>query len=255
MQLVKANTTRRGDESVEERITCHHSLGMERESSYSAFPLWLELSGLPARVNAEGKHPFAWTVFHRIVEEDLRQNAARPAVVELSIQQLAEACGLDAKKARKAIGLLRKAGTVRAFLPENDDEPACFQIITPVPTPKSADEVRAMHGGEFVDAQWPPRYAVEVTPESDRDRESRSQKIERVGDLYLNTFSMRLNSLIVDELQLIADRYDLDLIEKVFQLAKKKEVRSLGWVVSEIRRETTIRERAKDLRSAQHSQI
>lgn len=228
---------------------------MDREQSYSAFPLWLELSGLPAKLNGDGKHPFAWTVFHRIVEEDVRRNAARPGIVELSVEQLAEACGLDRKKLHKAVNLSRKAGVVRAFLPENDEEPACFQIITPIPTPKSADEVRALHGGEFVDAQWPPRYAVEVAPESEQDRESRAHKIQRVGDLYLNTFSMRLNSLIVDELQLIADRYDLDLIERVFHLAKKKEVRSLGWVVSEIRRETLIRKQAEKLRIGHGSSL
>ncbi|MCC6547993.1 hypothetical protein IT570_12575 [Candidatus Sumerlaeota bacterium] len=222
---------------------------MERDLSHSSFPLWLELSGLPRKLNAEGKHPFAWTVFHRIVEEDLRQNVARPGIAELSVNQLAEACGLDTKKTRKAIGLLRKAGVMRVFLPENDEEQGCFQVITPIPTPRSSDEVRALHGSEFLEAQWPPRYAVDVAPESEGDRESRARKIERVSDLYLNTFSMRLNSLIVDELQLISDRYDLDLIEKVFQLAKRKDVRSLGWVASEIRREMAVRNKAVELRT------
>lgn len=228
---------------------------MERDHSLSSFPLWLELSGLPATLNGDGKHPFVWSVFHRIVEEDLRQNATKPAITELTVNQLTAACGVDAKKVHKAIGLMRKAGVARAFLPENDDEPACFQIITPIPTPKSPDEVRALHGDYFLDAPWPPRYAVEIAPESEGDRESRAKKIERVGDLYLNTFSMRLNSLIVDELQLIADRYDLDLIEKVFQLAKKKDVRSLAWVVSEIRRETNVRKRAEELRTQQASSL
>ncbi len=222
----------------------------ELDRSYSHFPLWLEKSGLPAFLNEKAKSPFTWIVFRKIVELDLAEHPARPGIVEISLAAIGEATGLDTAKVEKSIKAIRKAGLVRAFVPENPEEPGCYQLITPLPTPITADEVRARHPDLFLESVWPPRYAVEVKEDSAEALESRAGKIKRVVDLYLNSFSMRMNSLIIDELQIIADRYDMELIEKVFQQAKKKEVRSLGWVVTEIRREIAYKQKADELRAA-----
>lgn len=222
------------------------------DRSYSAFPLWLELSGLPAHLNHKAKAPFPWIVFRKIVELDVLEHPVRPGIVEVSVATLAMSCGIDNAKVHKSLKAMRKTGLLRAFIPENDEEPACLQVITPIPTPKTPDEVRAQHPDLFLEAHWPPRYAVAIVEEDANKGElTRAEKIKKVVDLYLNVFSMRLNSLVVDELQLISDRYDLDLIEKVFQIARKREVRSLGWVVTEIRRELAVRKKAEEIRAAE----
>lgn len=219
------------------------------DRSQACFPLWLELSGLPVRLNEESKLAFAWGVFRKIVELDLAANPARPGMVEVSLAELGGRCGVDAARAEKAIRALRKAKLLRAFLPENEEEPALLQLLLPIATPQSPDEVRATHPDLFLEAEWPPRYAV-APPPTDATPATREEKIRGVVELYLNVFSMKINSLILDELQMIADRYEMALIEKVFERAKKREAASLGWVLAEIRRERKIELKAAELAAA-----
>ncbi len=216
------------------------------DRSYSTFPLWLELSGLPAYIHEKAKSGFAWSVFHKIVELDIAANRSAPGLVEISINDLGDRCGLDEKKINTAIKGLRKAKVLRAFLPDNAEETALFQMITPIPTPKTPDEVRAHHPDLFLETPWPPRYAVAA--EEPGDSEDDKAKIKRVVDLYLDCFSMKMNSLILDELQLIADRYDEELIKKVFDRARERGASSLGWIMSEIRREMKIKAKAQELK-------
>lgn len=223
-------------------------MNTEWDASYAAFPLWIELSGLPAALNEKQKGGAAWWLFRKIIELDIERNRARPGLVEITPAELCERAAIDPTKLDKCVKVLRKMGLLRAFLPDDEGEAALFQILTPLPTPKSCNEVRAAYPDYFLDGEWPPRYSfavAEVTPESATDREN---KTKRVVDLYLNTLSMKLNSLVVDQLQLIADRYEMELIEKVFARAKKREARSLGWILSEIRRETKILAKAEEIR-------
>lgn len=223
-----------------------------RDRSYARFPVWLELSGLPAALAEKARTANTWAVFRKIVELDIVANPARPGLVEVSLGELAERTGTDVAKIEKAVAAMRKLALLRAFLPDTEEEAALFQILTPIPTPLSPEEVRARHGDLFLEGEWPPRYAVEV-PEEDQegDPKANETKIKRVVDLYLNTFSMKLNSLILEQLQMISERYDYDLIEKVFQRARKAEARSLGWILSEIRRETKLRAKAEEIRNTQ----
>lgn len=215
-------------------------------ADHAAFPLWIELSGLPAHLNQLAKAPFAWSVFHKVIELDMGLHKVRPGIIEIPPKELAARCGLDAAKVEKALKGMRKAGIARAFWPENEEEPALFQIITPLPTPQSPDEIRAAHPDLFLEADWPPRYAVEMPEDGDEGdaEKSREEKIKRVVELYLNTFSMKMNSLILDQLMVITKRYDQQLIEKVFQRAKDKDARSLSWILTEIRRELKFQQRA-----------
>ena len=220
------------------------------ERHLTLFPLWLELSGLPEALYEKAKTASPWAVFKKIVELDMAANPARPGLVEIPLGELAARSGVEPARVEKAVKAMRKLGVARAFLPDSEEEPALFQLITPIPTPKSCDEVRASHPDPFLEAEWPPRYAVEVKEEEEEAAASgeREAKIRRVVDLYLNTFSMKINSIILDQLQMICDRYDLALIEKVFERAKKREARSLSWILSEIRREMKIQAKAEELR-------
>ncbi|MCC5874902.1 MAG: hypothetical protein JJU11_01660 [Candidatus Sumerlaeia bacterium] len=215
------------------------------DRSISVAPLWLELSGLPLHLNETAKVAYAWGVFSKIVQLDMARNPRQPGIVEISPADLAMACGLDTSKIAKAVKGMRKTGILRAFLAETPEEAALFQVITPTPTPMSADHVRSLHPDYFLECPWPPRYAIEVT--TDEGDESTPgtdrEKIKKVAELYLDVFSMKINPLVLDELQLISDRYDFHLIRKIFLRARDGEARSLGWVLTEIRREGEVRAR------------
>jgi DNA-binding Lrp family transcriptional regulator len=222
----------------------------ELDPSYCRFPLWLELSGLPAKLHTISKGGYAWGVMKKLIELDLAKTPSRPALVEISPLELAERTGLDEKRITASVKAMRKLGILRAFLPDNEEEVALFQFLTPIPTPKSADQIRALYPDLFLDTEWPPRYAVEVSEQVEQDPETQAGKVKEVIDLYLNIFSMKLNSLILDQLQLMCDRYDQALIKKVFERARKKDATSLGWVMTEIRREMKVLAKAKELKDS-----
>ncbi len=216
---------------------------------YTLFPLWITLSGLPTHLNDIAKAPYCWAVFRAIVEIDIAHHPAAPGLVEIPLSDLARQTGLDPKKLEKAVKGMRKAGVLRAFLPDSEEEEALFQVITPLATPMSPDEVRAGNGDAFLEAEWPPRYATATLEEpATEEAGGRLAKTQRVVELYLNVFSMKLNSLTVDQLQIIADRYDEELIRRVFERARQREARSLGWILAEIRREQALRHKAAEIR-------
>ncbi|CAN5417772.1 hypothetical protein BH09SUM1_BH09SUM1_12600 [soil metagenome] len=207
----------------------------------SGFPLWIELSGLPLKLAVDAKSPLPWLLFRKIVEFDMAFNPAAPGIVEASPSLLAERTGIPVDKIEKNVKALRKSGIIRAFLPDNAEEPGLFQVIAPLAAGKSPDQVRAENPAYFLEGEWPPRYAIAVAESDESPRNARAAKIKRVVELYLNVFSMKINSIILDQLQIISDRYDMDLIEKVFERAKKKETVSLSWILTDIRREQSFR--------------
>lgn len=211
---------------------------------------WIALSGLPLQLLERGKSPAPWLLLRTIIELDMEQHPLTPGLVELPLADFSARCGLDGPRIEKALKTLRKEALVRAFLPEHDEETALFEVLCPLATPLSADEVAAAHPAVAQDGPWPPRYAGSPAEggEAGDVRERQLSRINRVVELYLDTFSMKINSLILEELGLIAARYDTALIEKVFQRAKKEERRSLGWIVTEIRREQKFAAKAEELR-------
>lgn len=219
---------------------------MISDSGYTRFPLWLELSGLPMHLNEIGKSAYVWTVFKKIVELDCIDNPTVPGYIDVSMDVLAARTGLDHAKIQKSVKAMRKAGVVRAFLPEENEENALFQIITPIPVPTPLQDIRDNHLDLFIDSAWPPRYGVAVAERDESD--DQHGKVKRVADLYMNIFSMRMNPIILDQLQMISDRYDEALIEKVFHRAVERGAQTLSFILSEIRREMRVKLEAEKLR-------
>ncbi|MDX2176845.1 MAG: hypothetical protein SF028_10275 [Candidatus Sumerlaeia bacterium] len=207
----------------------------------SEFPLWLEWSGLPEALYASSRGAVPWALFRRVVELDVARNGSRPDVVEISPAGLAAMIGVPAQRVRPLVGSLRKAGLLRAFLPDDDAEPGLFQVIVPVRTPVPAEELLRTRP-ELANATLEDlRYATEPGA-----RPEREERVKRVVDLYLDIFSMKLNSFVLDQLRIIAERYEPRLVERVFSLARKREAATLSWVLSEIRREDAARRAAED---------
>ena len=190
---------------------------------------WLELSGLPAALNALRQN--GWLVFRKLVELDCRRNRY-PEAVECSLGEIAERCGLSWEKTRSIIEALRRKKYVACFLPDNPDEPGLFQIRTPIRTPRPAEQVALLAADPLLRDPSALRYARPPSPPADE-----AARIQRVLDLYLNTLSQRLNSFIVDEIEMLARRFPPAEIERMMARAARHEIGSIGWVARELIRE------------------
>ncbi len=198
------------------------------------FPLWLLHSGLPGHLGELSGSAASWTLLRAVVELDIERNPSRPGVVEVPLAELAERTGFKPRALRASITALRKAGCIRAFLPDSVEEPALFEVRVPLPTPIAPADVVRLHAQFDRTPVTDLRYAT-----APADEAAHADKLQRVVDLYLDLFSMRMNAFILDELRLICDRCDLELVERVFHRAKKNGAKSLSWILAELRREKT----------------
>lgn len=214
------------------------------DEGFIRFPLWIERSGLPARLAEECKTPLAWMIFRKVVELDCARNRT-PGVVEVSLRDLAELTAIDAKKLEATIRKMRKCAVLRSFLPDNEEEEALFEVIAPLATPIPWEEVRKAVPELFhlSDRQFRYAHAREDAPPPSPD--GTDPKLKEVVDLYLDNVSMKMNAFILDELRLIASRFDLPLVRKVFARARTREVQSLAWILREIRIETKAKRKSE----------
>src|SRR5690606_29490958 len=137
-----------------------------------------------------------------------------------------------------------KSGVMRSFLPDNEEEDALFEIITPLATPTPWEEVRKNHPELFSLPDHQFRYATATATEAPPPtKDGHDPKLKEVVDLYLDNVSMKMNAFILDELRLIAARFDLPMVRKVFARARTKEVQSLAWILREIRLEQKVKEK------------
>lgn len=192
---------------------------------------WLEFSGLPAQLN--GVRQYGWPVFRFLVELDCRANR-NPDAVEISLGEMGERLGLDWEKVAKIIEALQKKKVLAAFVPDNPEEAGLFQVRTPLKTPREAEEVARETRDPALRDPTAYRYVKE-----EQDREAVERKTQRVIDLYLNKLSQKLNSFIVDEIEILAQRFPLEAIERTIDRAARHDIRSIGWVARELIRDTT----------------
>jgi hypothetical protein len=162
--------------------------------------------------------------------------------VEISLLEIETLTGLTSAQSNAAARKLRKAGLLRYFVPDNEEEPALFQIITPLHTPLPWTEVREREPALQTAPDHSFRYAKETAEAlpPDADSPKADDRVREVTDLYLDLVSMKLNTFVLDEIRLIALRYDIGLVRKVFARARQKEVQSLAWILKEVRREMEI---------------
>lgn len=190
---------------------------------------WIELSGLPAELNA--MRAGAWPVFKELMELDCRRNRT-PDAVEISLGELAARCGLEWDKLAKLLEALRKKKLLGCFVPDNPDEPGLFQIRVPIQTPKSPEEVSRVTSDPHLRDPTSYRYTRAETEKAPDEK-----KVQRIIDLYLNTLSQKVNSFIVDEIEMLAQRFPIEAIESTIERAARHEIRSLGWVAKELIRD------------------
>lgn len=223
-----------------------------RPDGFLKFPAWIERSGLPRHLAEACKSPHPWWVFRKVVELDIEANRL-PGTVDIALDDLGARIGLSGDQVAAAAKKLRKPGVLRSFLPDNTEEGALFQVVTPLPTPLDWVAVKEAHDDlrELPEAAF--RYAVagaEAPPREGAPVEEFDTRLREVTDLYLGLVSMRLNTFVLDELWLIATRYDLGLIRKAFARARAKQVQNLGWILREIRVEAGAAKKAGETKTA-----
>jgi hypothetical protein len=190
---------------------------------------WLEWSGLPRALNQV--RAGGWLVFKKLVDLDCRRHR-RPATVELSVGELAERCGLSPDAAGKIAEALRRKKYIRCFLPEHADEAALFEIRVPLATPLAPDEVARRARDPLLRDPGLFRYAREADEPPEH-----LARVQAVVDLYLNYLSTKINSFVMDQIEIAARRFPLEAIRATVERGARHEMRTMGWVLKELIRD------------------
>jgi hypothetical protein len=190
---------------------------------------WLEWSGLPEELNRLRAH--GWVVFKKLVELDC-EASRRPGRVEISVSDLAIRCGLENDKTARIIDILRKKQYLRCFRPEEHAEPALIEIRLPVRTPRSPEEVARECPDPLLKSAGMFRYA---TAPSEIDADER--RTQEVIDLYMDRISMKMNSFILEQIEITAGRFPMEKIRYHIERAASHDIHEFGWVLKELIRD------------------
>lgn len=201
---------------------------------------WIELSGLPGELNKVRSG--GWLVFKKIIELDCARHHD-PDAVEISLEELGERCGLDWEKSARIITALQKKKYLACFIPDNPDEPGLFQVRVPIRTPRNPEEVAESTSDPHL-RDWKSYRYVAKAPEKPEDE----KKVQLVIDLYLNTLSQKVNSIIVDQIEILARQFPMDKIERAMKRAARHEIWSIGWVAKDLIRDGTHKKKKRSKR-------
>lgn len=196
---------------------------------------WLEWSGLPQELNKVRSG--GWTVFKKLVELDCRAHS-HPGTVEIALTALGERCGFDAETTLKIIEALRKKKYLRCYLPDNYEESALIEIRTPLKTPLTPEEVALRVDDPHLRNVAQYRY-VAGEPEQPVDE----KKIHEVVDLYFNHLSQKMNSFILEQIEIVARRFEIEEIRHTMERAARHNLRTIGWVLKELIRDHAKKEK------------
>jgi hypothetical protein len=191
--------------------------------------LWLEWSGLPAALNRLRAN--GWLVFKKLVELDC-QAGRRPGMFECPLAELAERCGLAPGTLEKIVLALRRKKYIRCFLPDNHAEPALFEIRTPIQTPEPPEAVARRLTDPHLRDPTVYRYAVPAETAATDER-----KIQEVIDYYLNHLSQKINSFVLDEIEIAARRFPIEAIRQMIDRGARHEIRTMSWVLRQLIRD------------------
>lgn len=196
-------------------------------------PMWLEYSGLPELLAKKIRGGTGWPLFKKIVELDCERNSA-PGTIEVSLEELQKRCGVAPGMARKAATTLRKLKLIACFLPDNDEEGALFRVVTPLDTPRPAEQIRSEESYLFEHAADFMRYVDDCIASKQEDLPTNDPDLKEVVDLYFDTIGLKMNVFILDELRMLPQRFSIQEVRSVFRRARKNEIRSLHWVIQEL---------------------
>ncbi|MCX7045102.1 MAG: hypothetical protein NTX50_06415 [Candidatus Sumerlaeota bacterium] len=184
-------------------------------------PLWLEIAGYPEYLSQKIRQG-AWPVFKKLIETDAATNE-RPGVFTISLKAVAQGAGVEVKVAGRVIEGLRKEKMLRFYMPEHEEEEAMFQFLTPFSPPMDADQIRAKLRERSGHKPERLRYLDETATHGP----IAENQVQQVVDAYLDTFGLRINSFVLDELSLLAGRFPVEAIRAAFSLIAQTQKPSL----------------------------
>ncbi|MEN6627408.1 MAG: hypothetical protein ABFD69_14385 [Candidatus Sumerlaeia bacterium] len=191
--------------------------------------LWLEWSGLPAALNKVRAN--GWLVMRKVAELDCAAHR-RPEAVEVTLEELGARCGLEPDVVVKVLEALRKKKYLRCFIPDNASEPALIEIRSPIKTPLPPDEVAKIITDPHLRDPGDYRYArAEDEPKID------DKKVQEAVDYYLNHLSQKMNSVILEQIEIAARRFTAESLRLAIDRAARHEIRSMTWVLKELIRD------------------
>lgn len=200
--------------------------------------LWLEWSGLPAEANKARTN--GWLVLRMVIELDCAAHR-RPEAVEVTLEELGARCGLEPDVVVKVLEALRKKKYLRCFIPDNASEPALIEIRSPLKTPVPPEQVAKIVSDPHLRDPGDYRYArAEDAPKID------DKKVQEAVDYYLNHLSQKMNSVILEEIEIAARRFGAEQIRLTIDRAARHEIRSMTWVLKELIRDHQKVEKAKN---------
>ena len=201
------------------------------KSLYARSPLWLEYSGLPELLTQKAG-PAGWPLFKKLVEIDCEKNPMSPGTFEVSLDDLARATGHTTDKLKTTVNKLRKLKLIRCFIPDTSEEPGLFEIRTPLKAPLTPAEIRSEYKAVFRSGYGFFRYIDQL-----KDIDPDDPVLGEVAQLYFKCIGTNVNSLVLDQLRLLRERFSLGRIQKVMEDARKVDVHSLSWVVRHLYKE------------------
>ncbi|MGI6456628.1 MAG: hypothetical protein ACOX5R_13555 [bacterium] len=182
------------------------------------FPRWIEESGLPLYISGTlGVH--AWAIFRKLIELDCDQNLT-PDWFIFQVRDLSHWTGCPEHQVEKVLTKLEGDEWIKRADQSFDIQKAC--IITPLEFPTDLEDVRKglkrdeSRGGNFI-----LRYSQDVSALS---------QVDKVVYLYQMIFGARFTPKIAEDLEEIANTYDMGVIYDTFSEAHLKNVKSLSWV-------------------------
>lgn len=187
-----------------------------------SFPRWLEESGLPQLLTNEC-HPHAWLVFRRLVELDCGNNLT-PDDIQVIYEMMTRWVGLPQEPLIQILQQLEEGGWIR-ILQQHDDDMLC-RITVPIKAPCSEAVIRERLQTVGVQSnKIILRYFHDI---------GEMNRIEKVIYLYQMIFGLKFTPRIVEDLEEIANTFDMAVIYEVFSEAHSKKSKSLSWIKNQL---------------------
>ncbi len=196
----------------------------ERDPLWVSFPRWLEESGLPEfLVSQLGME--SWLIFRKLVELDCDFNLT-PQWFPFQVNDLTRWTGLAVSPIERTLTDLEKGEWIERA--NTDQDVQTCRICTPLEVPLNEAAIREnlsgkeVHGGAFI-----LRYY--------QNQEGLSN-VERIVYLYQMLFGARFSPRIAEDLEEIANSYNMGVIYDIFNEAHLKKAKSLAWIKSHLKK-------------------
>lgn len=186
------------------------------------FPRWIDFSGLPQAI-VEQYGLSGWIVFRKIIEIDCDLNLT-PDWFNIDLNDLAQLTGLDHSTVVETLSALEENNRILRL--ETDLQVQTVKITTPLEVPLEENEIKAkLVQDKYKIGHFVLRYYQDI---------NYMEPVEQVVYLYQMIFGPKFNPRIAQDLEEIANFYDMAVIYDIFNQAYEKKIKSLSWVKSHL---------------------